>query len=228
MASARPTAKRRRSVDALAASDLVGPLARFARRWPASPIAALAPRSGHARFARVTRVRATTAHWLARSDITDRRALGGFAGSTNPSRALRGADRVLRRLVAHQKSLQLVADVRGKTLRLLLVNNSGHTVAFDALDSALPIVQQARDAHGRWRDLQTMARSFCGNSLHRLYLRDGRFWRFDAERFAGSRRALLRFELRAGRLRLASNSYRGRVDPRQYNALAAQSSSAAK
>lgn len=103
-------------------------------------------------------------------------------------------------------------------MRLLLVNGTDDTVAFDACDSRLSIIQEAKDESGEWRAIEYLPRSWCGNSYHRVLLSSGESWAFPAPRYDGALTTNLRFRLmdEGGETLLVSNEFKGKINTEQF------------
>lgn len=103
-------------------------------------------------------------------------------------------------------------------MRLVLVNTTGETIAFDASDSRLSIIQQAKDADGNWQPIEYLPQSWCGNSYHQVFLPAGEFWSFAAPRYEGEIKTTLRFVLlENGEPVLISNEFEGSVNAAQFS-----------
>jgi hypothetical protein len=98
---------------------------------------------------------------------------------------------------------------------LVLANRTGRTLWWDAVDSSLPIFQEARDGEGNWKAIEYAwtedINAWCGNSYHRLALPDGKCWRFAVPRYLGPRMTQLRFRLDGPRGAVVSAPYSGGV-----------------
>jgi hypothetical protein len=156
--------------------------------------------------------------FFAGSALRDRKALGGFGGSENEPRRLRyelPRGHVL--LIARPEQRVAWAD-RYEGLEVVLANTTRGTVWFEASDSRLSIVREARDAEGRWRPVEYLPSSFCGNSYHRVALPPDHYWSFAAPRYSGTVATVMRFVLLdAGRGEpLYSNEFDGWVNPEQF------------
>jgi hypothetical protein len=103
--------------------------------------------------------------------------------------------------------------------RLLLANTTGEPVRLVAQDSLLSILRQAQDEHGVWRDLEYMPESSCGNSYHTVRLHPGRAWRFAVPQFEGPLKTQMRFVLAHKGQTIVSNTFEGRIDPRQFEGM---------
>lgn len=100
------------------------------------------------------------------SPIEDPQALGGFASSENNPRPMPSvlpaggaASEEGWYLVALPDDITVFAkDHRG--MRLLLVNPTKETIPFDASDSRLSIVQEAKDERGEWQEIEYLPSSW--------------------------------------------------------------------
>jgi hypothetical protein len=151
------------------------------------------------------------------SDVKDDKALGGFGRSDNwPHPITSPAAHASRSwyLLAEPEVVTKVGDAKG--MRLTLVNATGSTLAFDASDSRLSIVQEAIDDKGTWRSVENLPSSWCGNSYHRLMLPSGQFWSFSAPRYQGEHKTKLRFRMNVGKETMYSNEFEGSVNLSQF------------
>jgi hypothetical protein len=109
------------------------------------------------------------------------------------------------------------ADFEGyKAFKVMLVNETKSTAEFEAQDFRINIVREARDAAGRWRAIEYLPNSWCGNSYHRLYLRPGHHWTFHAPVYQGPFRTQMRFVLDQPGLHLVSNEFPGAINLDQF------------
>ena len=150
------------------------------------------------------------------SRIRDTRAIGGFGTSNNLPRPVAMSTGGQGLFLLAQPEV-VMADTRGRGMRLALVNRTPHLLAFEALDSRLPIVQEAQDADGNWRRIESQIGSDCGCSAHRVFLPRNCFWAFHVPRYKGPLATKLRFamSLRGG-LTLYSNVFDGSIHPAQF------------
>lgn len=148
----------------------------------------------------------------------DKQALGGYGTShNNPKRIIDhkvGRDGQVVLLALSRERVPFNRNYQG--LRLLLVNCTKREAAFPATDSQLSIVQEAKDAKGKWRPIEYLATSWCGNSEHRVFLPAGHYWEFAAPTYTGSMKTKLRFVLR-GKKSLYSNEFDGSINPGQFS-----------
>lgn len=120
---------------------------------------------------------------------------------------------------------------RIKGMRVYVANATGDTINFNAQDSRLNMKIQALDAEGKWRDIEYLPSSWCGNSYHISSLPKNHFWQFDAPVYEGVFSTMLRIELeyisagisvdshsrREKEVRyIYSNEFPGKINPGQF------------
>ncbi len=155
----------------------------------------------------------TRGYCHAGSAIPDTEALGGFASSRNFPKALPGDLKHAKGKVQLIAQPESVTKFRGKKgMSLLLVNATEETVPFQASDSRLGIVQEALDKDGKWKPVEYLPSSFCGNSHHRVMLPRDHYWEFGAPRYKGPFQTRLRFRIG----KTTSNEFEGSVHPDQF------------
>jgi HEAT repeat protein len=133
------------------------------------------------------------------SKMKDPKALGGFGPCDNYPFDLGGKDwgtKDALSLVAFPK--EPVAYFKHQGIALRLINRTGETTAFEACDSSLYIVQEALDKQGRWREIEALPTTRCGNSFHRVFLKPDQYWQFPARVYAGPIKTKIRFRLDPG------------------------------
>lgn len=108
-----------------------------------------------------------------------------------------------------------------------LSNSTKKTFLFSATDGLLPMVVQAKNANGKWEDIEYVPSSFCGNSYHTLSLKPQEYWSFLTPRYKGSIATKLRikveYTIESEHSKkeyvpqyLYSNEYDGSVNPAQF------------
>lgn len=154
-------------------------------------------------------------YFMADSSLKDPKALGGFAPSDNAPRRL---DRPVAPGVLTLTALpdETVAFDGKRGFRVILANATRTTAVFHASDSRINIIREARDRQGRWRPVEYLPSSWCGNSYHRIFLKVGHYWSFAAPEFRGSFRTKMRFVLEQEGLTLRSNEFEGWIHPEQF------------
>jgi hypothetical protein len=154
--------------------------------------------------------------------------VGGWAPSGNLPKPVAGQSFPPRALTVRvgPRSLPnaLAPALDGYSLNI--ANTTADTVVFDAQDSSLYLTVQAQDARGRWRDIEYIPSSFCGNSYHQVFLAPGRYWQLTVPAYRGELATRLRAKLLlryrnhptrpAQQQVVYSNEVAGSVNPAQF------------
>jgi hypothetical protein len=134
--------------------------------------------------------------YFAGSRIKDDQALGGFGKWENWPKPLGangwGAKEAIS-LVAFPE--EPIAYFKHRGIALRLINRTQNVAAFTACDSRLYIVQEALDAEGKWRPIESLPFTNCGNSFHRVFLKADEYWEFKARTYSGAIKTKIRFRL---------------------------------
>ena len=150
----------------------------------------------------------------------DPKAPGGYGSSDNNPRRLTdksiGTDGSISLLAFPDQAVPFGQSSRG--FRLLLVNRTSSEAAFRATDSQLAIIQEALDSTGKWRPIEYLPRSFCGNSYHQVFLPRNACWQFAAPSYSGPLKTKLRFVLQ-GKQPIYSNEFEGSINPEQFTGM---------
>src|SRR5436305_5849775 len=101
--------------------------------------------------------------------------------------------------------------------KVMLINGTRAAVSFETQDARLNIVREARDVDGRWRPVEYLPNSWCGNSYFALELPPRRHWTFVVPRFSGPFQTRMRFVLDQPGLRLVSNEFSGTINREQFD-----------
>jgi hypothetical protein len=111
-----------------------------------------------------------------------------------------------------------VAYFKHQGIALRVLNRSWSTVTFEACDSELALVCEAKNSEGTWQPIESAPESFCGNSYHRVFLPSGQCWELPARVYAGPMQTKLRFRLDQGSRRpsIYSNEFDGQISPAQF------------
>ena len=123
------------------------------------------------------------------------------------------ADRGLRLLV-ETNSDGTWSTYQARTVRLF--NARKGPAQFEAQDSVLDLVHEAKDAKGEWRAIEYTPQSWCGNSFHELTLPAHSMWTWKAPVYAGSFKTTLRLRLESASGPIYSNTFEGSVNPEQF------------
>jgi hypothetical protein len=154
------------------------------------------------------------------STIKDDQALGGFGRSDNMPKKIWFDKQKSSSCCYLLAQPEVVTEFGGgKGMRLVLANATRNAIAFNACDSRLYIIQEAKDESGNWRPIEYLPSSWCGNSYHRVILGPGEFWSFPSPRYEGSFPTILRFHLveQGGRSIAVSNEFEGSINPEQFS-----------
>ena len=89
----------------------------------------------------------------------------------------------------------LPAEDQFAGMPLRLINTTNSVREFNASDSRLTIVQEAMDKDGKWKPIEYLTSSWCGNSYRVLALGANEYWPFLIPRYDGSFPTLLRVRL---------------------------------
>ena len=162
-------------------------------------------------------------YFYAGSKVEDKKAFGGFGTSQNFSKAIDPNMSVRQgeiSLIALPDKETVFAE-KYKGMKLLLVNATNEQAAFSASDSRLDIVQEALDRDGKWKPVEYLPSSWCGNSFHRVFLGANEYWEFAAARFTGSFKTKMRFRLeeqksKTEKMIIYSNEFEGSVNAKQF------------
>lgn len=162
-------------------------------------------------------------YFYAGSKVLDQNAPGGFGTSDNFPKAIEPAMNVRRgeiSLVA-EPGEEVAFGEKYRGMKVLLVNATQEEVAFSASDSRLYIVQEALDRDGKWKPIEYLPASWCGNSYHRVFLGANQYWEFAAARYTGRFKTKLRFRLDERKsetetMTIYSNEFEGGVNPKQF------------
>jgi hypothetical protein len=148
----------------------------------------------------------------------DDKALGGYGPSDNAPKKITdktpGADGQVTLVALPSDSVPFMGQYFG--FRLLLINRSSTEASFPASDSRLKIICEARDHNGKWRPIEGLSSSFCGNSYHSAYLPSGHYWEFSAPVYSGSLKTKLRYSLQDKQFITYSNEFDGSISPLQF------------
>jgi len=161
-------------------------------------------------------------YFYAGSRIVDKNALGGFGPSENFPKSV---DTIMN-FPAGQVSLIALPDEETtfykefKGMKVIVANTTAEEKGFSASDSRLYIVQEALDTDGKWKPVEYLPSSWCGNSYHTVFLGPNEYWEFAAAKFHGRQKTRLRFRLDGsgdeGKTPIYSNEFDGSINPKQF------------
>ena len=122
--------------------------------------------------------------------------------------------------IPKKKSTELIAFPNEKAnfgknyegFKLVLANPTDKDVKMSASDSRLSIVMQAKIEGEKWRNIEYLPSSWCGNSYHTVTLPANKSWVFIAPIYNGKIKAKLRFVLG----KITSNEFEGSINKEQF------------
>lgn len=132
------------------------------------------------------------------SSYADESDLGGFGGSNNKS------NEITAEIKSTENQLSVYVDIQKQEkfydvsngLGVYVLNASKEPVKFNAQDSRLYMKVQALDEDGKWKDIEYLPSSWCGNSYHVLTLNANTYWKFVMPVYEGDYKTHLRVELK--------------------------------
>jgi hypothetical protein len=162
-------------------------------------------------------------YFFAGSRVDDKNALGGFGGSDNLPKTINSTMNIPVgdvSLIAYPDE-PVPFDKQYRGMRVILANMTENVVGLNASDSRLSIVQEAIDRDGKWKPIEYLPSSWCGNSYHTVFLPAHEYWEFAAARYTGSRPTKLRVKLTIAEAdqktrTILSNEFEGSVNPKQF------------
>jgi len=162
-------------------------------------------------------------YFFAASSVPDKEAFGGFGTSANYPRDITTdmtvADGTISLIARPFEEVVFAREYSG--LKVWLVNGTNERLRFNAQDSRLYIVQEAIDVDGKWKPIEYLPSSWCGNSYHLVFLDPKEYWEFAAARYTGKFKTRLRFRLQwqksdNKKLMVYSNEFDGSVNAKQF------------
>jgi len=163
-------------------------------------------------------------YFFAGSRITDNNALGGFGSSENLPKAIDGSmsipDGDISVIVYPDNVVAFGSKYRG--IRVILANTTDERLGLSASDSRLYMIQEAMDLDGKWKPVEYLPSSWCGNSYHTVFLPSHEYWEFAAAHYTGKRPTKFRIKLsitdpadQKSRT-ILSNEFEGSVNAKQF------------
>ena len=159
-------------------------------------------------------------YFYASSSIVDKDAPGGFGGSENEAKEISQ-----NKQLQSTHGLKLIIDTTShivfaekfKGQKVYLSNQSGIDTGFEASDSRLSIVAEAF-YKGSWKPIEYLPSSWCGNSYHKVYLKNNEYWEFNVPRYLGQIKVKLRYRLDTGQGSiLYSNEVTAFINKKQFS-----------
>lgn len=130
-----------------------------------------------------------------KSSIEDTMAAGGFGESDNTAKKIMDSMNLESGLFMKIDTTRIIAfkeGIHGYTL--FMVNNSDTVVHLVASDSRLNVLAEVY-YEGKWVAIEYFPGSKCGNSYHKVYLKQNEYWSFEIPKFSGKIKTKLRYRL---------------------------------
>ncbi|MBJ6367503.1 hypothetical protein [Snuella sedimenti] len=158
-------------------------------------------------------------YFYAGTSQTDSTAAGGFYEDQNSPKTI---DNKINRLSSDEK-FQIIAkndsisefstDIKG--FKVFVINKTDSIVKLPAQDSRLYLKRQVF-YNDKWRDIEYLPSSWCGNSYHSVFIKPNEYWDFNAPCLTGKIEAKFRFELYVNEnLIIYSNEFSGNFNKKQ-------------
>ena len=104
---------------------------------------------------------------------------------------------------------------RVKGFKIFVCNRTDSIISLPAQDSRLYLKRQVFYKK-KWRDIEYLPSSWCGNSYHNVYINPKEYWDFTAPCLSGKIQAKFRFELYISEnLTIYSNEFEGSFNKKQ-------------
>ncbi|UPQ77425.1 hypothetical protein [Chryseobacterium nepalense] len=135
-------------------------------------------------------------HIYAKSSVKDTTALGGFGDSDNLPKKITGNLALATNGLILKIDTAQTTKINGKYngYKLYIANKTDTIVRLDAADSRLNVVAEVF-YKGKWKPIEYLPSSTCGNSYHNVYLKQDEYWEFDIPKFTGNIKTMLRYKL---------------------------------
>lgn len=157
--------------------------------------------------------------------------LGGFGSSMNIPKKINRSHKFNPKSLNVFVNQELKDTIYGNKIgvTVFIGNTTNKKINFNAQDSRLYMKVQALDAQNKWRDVEYLPSSWCGNSYHTLTLEPNYFWKFISPIYEGEFKTKLRIELQyidsndnsknrwdKKNITIYSNEYDGSINPGQF------------
>ena len=102
-----------------------------------------------------------------------------------------------------------------KGFKVFVINRTDSLVGLPAQDSRLYLKRQVFH-DGKWKDIEYLPSSWCGNSYHTVFIKPNEYWDFNVPCLTGKIEAKFRFELLVNEnLIIHSNEFKGSFNKKQ-------------
>tara|TARA_B110000211_G_scaffold234119_1_gene302498 strand:+ start:649 stop:1266 length:618 start_codon:yes stop_codon:yes gene_type:complete len=131
----------------------------------------------------------------ANTSIFDSTSYGGYASSDNSPKTQNVKLVVKKNLFLKIDTTELITfGEKYNGYKFYIGNNTDTIVKLEASDSRLYVVAEVFHRR-KWRPIEFLPRSWCGNSYHNLFLKQNEFWEFNVPKFTGKIKSKLRYRL---------------------------------
>lgn len=132
----------------------------------------------------------------AKSSIEDTTAAGGFGSSDNFAKQINDSIKFSETGIFLKIDTAKIISIADKfnAYSLYLGNKTNSTLILEASDSRLSVVAEAFYKN-KWKTIEYLPSSWCGNSYHNVYLKTNEFWTFVIPKFTGKIKTKIRYRL---------------------------------
>ena len=117
----------------------------------------------------------------------------------------------------YEKSDNLAFEKQQEAYPLFIYNKSEDYTTLMLQDGALILIQEARDKYGNWRPIEYWEYSNNGNSYWEFEIFPNQFAVTKIYKYTGEFETELRIKLKSGSKVYYSNSFKGSIDPNQFD-----------
>ena len=158
-------------------------------------------------------------YFYAGTSQIDSLALGGFYADKNIPKTITkeilelSSDNNLQLIAFTNSEIEVQKNILG--FKVYLVNKSDSIIGLPAQDSRLYLKRQVF-YKGKWKDIEYLPSSWCGNSYHNVFIEPNQYWEFNAPCLKGKIKSKFRFELYVNEnLSIYSNEFSGSFNKSQ-------------
>lgn len=158
-------------------------------------------------------------YFYAGTSQVDSTALGGFyEGNNSPkqtTKEINGISSPDKFLVIVKTDSIAEFEKAISGFRVFVINRTDSIMGLSAQDSRIYLKRQVY-YNNKWRDIEYLPSSWCGNSYHSVYIKPNEYWDFKAPCLKGKIETRFRFELYVNEnLTVYSNEFQGSFNKRQ-------------
>ncbi len=134
----------------------------------------------------------------ANTSIIDSTAAGGFRGSSNSPKSMKSKFSIEKDLflkIDTTKTITIAEKYNG--YNFYIGNKSDSIIELGASDSRLSVIAEVY-YNNKWKPIECLPSSWCGNSYHNVYLKPNEYWEFEIPKFSGKIETKIRYRLTIG------------------------------